>query len=372
MNLKYKVVSISIILSLLLWIIDAVVDSFVFQMDSFLNSLIFRITVEEFYMRSITIVYFIIIGFILSRIMNRQRQAEEALRANKEKYQSLFECASDSIFIVDIETRHFLDVNNNAAERLSYTKEELLNLKIEDISISYPVDRLESIIQDMNDGKSIVLETIHLRKDGSKMPVEVSSRVIEYKGRQVIQTFARDITARKKAEEMLEEAACTDMLTGLSNRRDFSAKFKGETSRFNRNNKPFSIIMGDIDFFKKINDMYGHDCGDSVLKNIAEIMKSSLRLQDVVCRWGGEEFVIMLTETDLAGGKKYAEILRKKISSNTFYFNNIAIKTTMCFGVAVYDHLMTIEKVISIADKSMYKAKSEGRNCVITSDDLQD
>ena len=333
-----------------------------------MNSLVLGITVDEFYMRSITILYFVVIGVFFNSIMSKQMQSESALKDSEVRYRMLFNSCNDALFVHQPSPlkylNKFIEVNDNACQRLGYTKEELLNLTPLDISIP-DQNNTKKILKKLRTEKRAVFEAIHRRKNGMKIPVEISSNQFKLNGELTILSIVRDITERKKMEEKLKKAASTDPLTGLSNRRDFNQKIKNEIIRFNRNNRPFSIILGDIDFFKKINDMYGHECGDYVLKSIAKIMKSSKRQLDVICRWGGEEFIALLPETDLQGGEKYAEKIRQKISSNTFHFRDNTFKATICFGVVIFDLTMSLKEVINSADKCLYKAKSEGRNRVI-------
>ncbi|MFQ5341915.1 MAG: PAS domain S-box protein, partial [Anaerolineae bacterium] len=140
----------------------------------------------------------VVLGMLLD--ITERRRAEVALRESEEKYRSLFEHANDSIFIIDPATQRFLDVNENAARRLGYTREELLQLAFDDIDTPMAAARNEAIIRELQEAGSVVFEHAHRRKDGAEMPVEISSRVIEYGGRQVFQSFARDITDRKLAE----------------------------------------------------------------------------------------------------------------------------------------------------------------------------
>ncbi|MCK4694757.1 MAG: GGDEF domain-containing protein, partial [Candidatus Cloacimonetes bacterium] len=117
----------------------------------------------------------------------------------------------------------------------------------------------------------------------------------------------------EKANIKLEFIAKTDPLTDLSNRRDMIEKIEHEQKRFGRNGKPFILVMSDIDYFKSVNDRYGHDGGDFVLESIAKLMQSVVRKQDIVGRWGGEEFLILLPDTGLKGAKFIAEKLREGI-----------------------------------------------------------
>ncbi|HIE27180.1 TPA: PAS domain S-box protein [Candidatus Poribacteria bacterium] len=136
-----------------------------------------------------------------ARLYEEIKRLAEEMRESEEKYRNLFEYANDSIFILDPSTRRFLDVNENAAERLGYTHEELMELTLDNIAPSYSVERIEANIRELQKGGSITFETVHRRKDGTEMPVEISSRLIEYGGRKVVQGFARDITERKQAEK---------------------------------------------------------------------------------------------------------------------------------------------------------------------------
>lgn len=174
--------------------------------------------------------------------------------------------------------------------------------------------------------------------------------------------------AHNKLEEAhikLAEIARSDPLTKLSNRRDMREKIEYETNRFERSHKPFTILMGDIDFFKAVNDKYGHDCGDYVLKEIARIFQSSVRKQDVVGRWGGEEFMLMLPETNLEGGRIVAEKIREKIEKFEFIYQNYKILLTITLGVSIYNTTINIDECIKKTDQALYKGKKKGRNCVV-------
>ena len=138
-----------------------------------------------------------------------------------------------------------------------------------------------------------------------------------------------------------------------------------EKKRFSRSKQPFSIIMCDIDHFKPINDSMGHAAGDYVLVQVAKLLRKSVRQQDTICRWGGEEFLILLPETNLKGGKKLADKLRKAIESENFYFNSREIKITMSFGISYCEEDVTVYSYIKVADELMYQAKKLGRNRVV-------
>ncbi|HEY5561459.1 MAG TPA: diguanylate cyclase [Clostridiaceae bacterium] len=169
----------------------------------------------------------------------------------------------------------------------------------------------------------------------------------------------------KEVMEKLEVAAVTDPLTGLNNRRFIIEKIVEEIVRFKRFNQVFSLIITDVDLFKNINDSHGHDYGDYVLNGISYIMKHSLREIDYISRWGGEEFLILLPETEVEGAKIIAERMRKRIFEKEFVFNNISSKVTMTFGVASIDQKGDMYETIKRCDEALYEGKASGRNIVI-------
>lgn len=168
----------------------------------------------------------------------------------------------------------------------------------------------------------------------------------------------------EEAHILLEEISRKDPLTSISNRRDIIDKINYETIRFERNQKTFSLVMGDIDHFKSVNDRYGHDCGDYILKALADTIVSTIRKQDIVGRWGGEEFILLLPETNIEGGKITAEKVRIRIEQNNFKYNNKIIPVTITFGVSEHSYNKDIDVCIKEADIALYKGKNNGRNRV--------
>ncbi len=179
--------------------------------------------------------------------------------------------------------------------------------------------------------------------------------------------------SRKKSYDKLqalsqkfEEASLSDFLTGLANRRYILRHIEHEKEMYARQIKEFSIILCDIDHFKKINDTYGHDCGDIVLKSVADILKGALRQVDTVSRWGGEEFLVMLPAVGREGSGVTAERLRQVIEQMKVQCNNNVVRLTMSFGVATWNkNYNNIDEFIKHADENLYRAKEEGRNRVI-------
>ena len=159
-----------------------------------------------------------------------------------------------------------------------------------------------------------------------------------------------------------EEMAMHDKLTSLYNRHMFLEIFRQTLTRMKRSSDNSVIIMADIDHFKKLNDNFGHNTGDAVLKDVAGIIKNSIRESDILCRWGGEEFIILLPGTTLANGRNIAEKIRANIEKTDF---SISSDVTCSFGVAEFsDRESEIKEIIEKADKMLYKSKNNGRNRV--------
>jgi diguanylate cyclase (GGDEF)-like protein len=175
-----------------------------------------------------------------------------------------------------------------------------------------------------------------------------------------------------EAQRKLEVAAKTDPLTQLSNRRDMIEKLNYERVRHKRSQQPFSLILSDIDDFKRINDSYGHDCGDFVLMRVADIMRSMLREQDQLARWGGEEFLLMLPETDLHDAGLVAEKIRKTIGDHAFLYQDINLSVSLTFGVSVFDdYEKSLDQCIKEADLALYRGKEQGKNQIVIFDEAE-
>lgn len=170
-----------------------------------------------------------------------------------------------------------------------------------------------------------------------------------------------------QTKDSLERVSQTDFLTNLANRRFILEKVEAEIKRFRRTNKAFSVIMADIDYFKKVNDTYGHDGGDLVLKEVALLLSQEARESDCVSRWGGEEFLLFLPETELAGAVQLAERIRQTVAQKEISYQDIVIKVTLSLGVAAYGKEQeTVDEVIKKADLAVYRGKQAGRNRVMS------
>jgi diguanylate cyclase (GGDEF)-like protein len=160
----------------------------------------------------------------------------------------------------------------------------------------------------------------------------------------------------------LEEASRTDALTRLPNRRGFLDVVAHELRRSARAHEPCTVLMIDLDHFKQVNDRHGHAAGDALLEAAASLLRAALRAEDVVARWGGEEFIVLLPNTDASGGKVAAEKLRMNLAADSFQRNGFAERITASFGIAQHEEARPFDATIAAADDALYRAKERGRN----------
>ncbi|MDI1228204.1 MAG: sensor domain-containing diguanylate cyclase [bacterium] len=201
------------------------------------------------------------------------------------------------------------------------------------------------------------------RKDGNEFTASAQILRLEHAGAVFYAAIFRDISQSKKTEEELLRLAATDPLTGAYNRREFSLMVEREALRSHRYHHALSLIMFDLDLFKKLNDSYGHSAGDKALQRFTTLCTNTLRNVDIFGRWGGEEFVALLPETDIEGASIIAERLRKIVGESVLTYNEHKISFTVSIGIAQFkDGENTIEGPLSRADSAVYDAKKAGRN----------
>lgn len=175
-------------------------------------------------------------------------------------------------------------------------------------------------------------------------------------------------------QERLRQQATRDPLTGLYNRRHFEESLEKEFSRSQRHNESCALLMLDIDHFKRFNDNFGHDAGDYVLKTVGQLLKDSIRTEDIACRLGGEEIAIVLPKTNASEALRCAEKIRQLIADKHYQLNNITLGTvTVSTGLAIYpQHGTQAEAIVKAADIALYQAKENGRNRVEAFEDAKD
>jgi diguanylate cyclase (GGDEF)-like protein len=189
------------------------------------------------------------------------------------------------------------------------------------------------------------------------------------RGRQKLEDANRFIADQNK---LLETRASQDGLTGIYNHAHFQELFSREFKLAQRHKHSLTVLMCDLDYFKDVNDTYGHQVGDIVLQEFATLLKEQVRDTDITARYGGEEFILALVETDLQGGVKVAEKIRSTLEKYIFRHGKVSLHATVSIGVATLGRESThARELIELADYAMYKAKSGGRNQVVSCQDLQ-
>jgi diguanylate cyclase (GGDEF)-like protein len=171
-----------------------------------------------------------------------------------------------------------------------------------------------------------------------------------------------------RLHRLVERQAMVDSLTGLANRRSLEETLRAELARAARFGDTVCVVLADLDNFKRVNDRFGHAAGDEVLKVFAETLRETVRESDVAGRWGGEEFALVLTGTEAAGGARLAERARASIAARPVRMSNDTMLTvTASFGVAAYPECQELGELLAAADSALYEAKREGRNRVVVS-----
>lgn len=262
---------------------------------------------------------------------------------------------------------------NPGVERLTgYSAEECMNQRSHPMEIVHPEDR-ETLARAMaSAGKAPSMTEIEFRvvcKDGTvRWCAAVSQPAIDTQGRNVgFRASIRDISDRKALQHQLELLASTDPLTGVVNRRRFFHTAEAELYRARRYDRPLVLALIDIDHFKRINDTYGHAVGDDTLKTLAHAVGNRLRRSDLFARFGGEEFVLLLPETQLGDGLRLCERLRQMVETIKLQIPDRAepFGFAVSIGVADLQHDGdSLNQLLARADAALYKAKRDGRNQV--------
>ncbi len=290
------------------------------------------------------------------------------------RYRRLFETAQDGILILDAETGLITDVNPYLINMLGYSRVEIVTKKLWEVGAFKDVEASETAFRELQENEYIRYKDLPLRtKNGQLIQVEFVSNVYLVGHEKVIQCNIRNITEQKqaqdalrKSEAALRELSVRDHLTGLFNRRYLEETLRRELLRAKRKNSLLGIIMLDIDNFKHSNDTLGHAAGDFILQEMSNIMLGYIRKEDILSRYGGDEFIVVLPESSLEVVFKRAELLRRQTQEHHFRFHRKNIKgITLSLGIAIFpENGNTIDTLIHAADTALYHAKHEGRNRV--------
>lgn len=282
-------------------------------------------------------------------------KADEILK----KHFLLFENAHDILMYLKSDGT-IIDANKTAVANYGYTYLELINMNIQDLR--HPSMRQCFKEQmEVSATKGIVFEGIHIRKDGTSFPVEVSSRSIDVNGELLRIHIIRDITERKEAEEKIKYLANNDALTGIPNRGYLMKELKDILELSASDHLKFAVILFDVDKFKSINDIYGHNAGDEVLKTVAQRLKEAVEEPGVFGRLGGDEFLVIQPAVD---SKEDVSALAEKILNSIckpINLGSVNLDLSISLGAAIYPEASReIKDLTHCADIAMYEVKQKG------------
>jgi diguanylate cyclase (GGDEF)-like protein/PAS domain S-box-containing protein len=303
------------------------------------------------------------------------QQSLQSLNESNERFAGIAESSLDAIIMLN--DRGEVVFWNSAAEKITgYSSYEVMGIEMHKLLIPpEALDRYRKgysnfIVNGIGPYVGETIEVITWRKNGEEFSAEISVSALRIKDRWYAVGTLRDITERKQMEAELEHLAIHDALTGLYNRGELERRLNDEIQRAKRYKRPLSLFMLDIDWFKNINDSYGHMAGDDILRSMAELLMVEVRTQDYVSRYGGEEFVIILPETTSDEGMELAHRLCNQIAGSRFCINGHGdLKVTVSIGVAGYPlHGDNLVCLLEAADMAMYAAKDAGRNQVAHAD----
>lgn len=292
---------------------------------------------------------------------NRQRESE--LRRSEEGFRLIVESAPFPMVVIKVSDSTVLYTNPRAIELFGVYGEDAIGEEAVDRYIQSE-QRLTIMGEILECGRILDKEVKMRDVKGREFWALLSAVKIDWFGSEAIMATINDITNRKHMEESLKHLATVDYLTGLWNRRHFMELGNQEYERFLRHRSPLSILIFDLDYFKEVNDTYGHLMGDTVLIGTAEIVLAEIRSTDIAGRYGGEELAVILPDTSGREALKIAEKLRQRIACRRYIAENSGeMSITASFGVCEAGvHDRTFEEIIHRADNALYKAKSMGRN----------
>lgn len=286
------------------------------------------------------------------RDITGRKQAEERLKESEEKYRSLVNQSLEMLFLHDL-SGNFLEVNKAVVMQTGYSDDELLRMNLFDL-LPDNYDDCGVIQRQWKEwpvGQPVTMEERYQRKDGTIYPVEVTTGKVVIGDKNYILALVRDITERKQAEDRIRFISFHDSLTRLYNR----AFLEEEMKRLNTERQlPISIIMADLNGLKLVNDTYGHCIGDEMLQSAANILRESCREEDIIARWGGDEFIILLPQTV----KDKAEEICKRINDKCCKAFVGDVPVSIALGVATKNNAEeSLIVILKEAEDNMYKQK---------------
>ena len=307
-------------------------------------------------------------GVTLASVLDitQSKQTEQKLQETISAQNAILAAIPDLMFELDSDGT-YLNIWAQNPQELAASKKQLLGNKVLDMLPESAAAEVmlaigEVLIKGASFGHQIQIETTH-----GELWFELSASLKNNNNAPfTVIMLSRNITEGKKLEFKLRHLSRHDSLTNLYNRRTLLELLEQDIHRASRYKTPFSLCMLDIDYFKHINDTYGHIVGDTVLKELSKLLRDNLRDIDYTGRYGGEEFIVALPQTTLTQANEFSERLRNKIAALKFQGDTENMfSITISIGIAEFnEHYNSVDTLVNAADSAMYHAKKSGRNCV--------
>jgi len=290
-----------------------------------------------------------------------------------ETYYDLIPHLFEGVYVVD-KNRKIIFWNKSSELITGYKSEEVVNANcFQNILRHVTIDGVElchngcPLHNTLKTGKVNSGELFLHHKDGHRIPVSVKTFPVYDDNKNITAAIEVFTDSRERDEAFsenrrLKKMLIVDELTKVYNRRHLDFYLKNIKQEFNEYGTPFGVLFFDIDFFKNVNDTYGHNVGDKVLKLIARTLKANIRIEDVIGRWGGEEFIAVIRAVDENELTYVAEKMRKLVEKSSIKISGKDLSVTVSIGGTMYKKGETIKEVIARADKNMYESKDTGRN----------
>lgn len=299
---------------------------------------------------------------VASVIDLRPRKALEAqLREERDLSDAILRSLPGVFYLLDNEGR-FQRWNRNLERVTERSAEYLATEPAWSLFGTADAQRIRKAVETVFREGSAEIDAEFETPSGSRIPYHFTGLRVELAGRQYLTGSGIDISARKALEADLRHQANHDALTGLVNRHHFEKILRHELTRARRYGTPVGLIMMDLDQFKSVNDRFGHAIGDEVLRRFAAIVKDRIRASDTLCRWGGEEFMILLPQTDARSGYQMAEAIRALVAETPMPGPD---RITVSLAVTVHQNHEPKHRLLRRLDDALYRAKDAGRNRVI-------
>lgn len=298
--------------------------------------------------------------------ITERKRAEESVRQSEGKLRSILESAPYPIMIFDAQKEKVLYANQSTYLLFEFAMDKSLS-EISDMNSFWVQDEdRENLLAKITEEGDIRNHEILMKTSKGKMFwALLSASVMDFGGEKAVFVSMLDVTEKKLIQEELERLATTDPLTGIFNRRSFFDMANKELKRSLRYQHPFSLLMFDIDHFKRVNDTYGHAFGDEVIRRFADVCNECLREEDIFGRIGGEEFSVILVAAGVEGATIVAERIRKKWHDTELHVDGKVTSFSVSVGISILQNPReSIDMVMERADKALYDAKEAGRNCV--------